>query len=823
MTLDPDLDQARRFLAIIDEAAPAFCFQTATDDPKIKATYPIGPDGKRKDPLARIINLPPDSLEALATRNKNGAAVWVMINAGDGKGRTEANVTRVRAAFADLDGAPLDPVMRCELEPHVVVESSPGKFHAYWLVDGLPLDQFERVQRRIATMFNGDSICDLPRVMRLPGLIHAKDPAAPFMVRIVHRAERPPYPAADILRVFPPLEDGKPKARDNGRADLPEQLAPDRLEALQAAHPLLFDARRYKSTSERDFALACLARKLGWPQEDAVALIRAAQDGAKRDRVDYLWRTVLGAYAKAGGATAADADWLERLVEQATADPGAAFEESAIDFLAELRARDPAAYERARARMKKAKVRVSVLDQEVQRRKPEPGDSAKGKALDLPDPEPWGEPVEAAALIAGLVEQIARYVILSDHAALAAALWVLHCHAHDAAFHSPRLTATSPTMRCGKSTLLRTIGRLVPRPLPTANITPAAVFRVVEAAKPVLLIDEADSFAHEDEVLRGVINSSHCRLDAFVIRAVPAGDDYEARQFSTWAPMAIASIGRIASTIADRSVIIAMERKPPGVTIARMRADRDDGFAVLASKTARWVADHLDALRQADPDVPRVLNDRQADNWRPLLAIADLAGGEWPQKARAAALALSMTDEDAETIGVQLLGSIKGVFDSTKADAIWTEDLLHHLHAMSEAPWGEYGRQRKPITARQLGALLKPFEIVAGQVWRAETNKRGYTQKQFSSAWGRYLSASPLEATESAGFSDFSSARKDSPLADENSPKAAETASSSTLADSEPPPPWWQHETAELTLEDLDRMAGGDDDSWAEFDQWIRP
>ena len=221
-------------------------------------------------------------------------------------------------------------------------------------------------------------------------------------------------------------------------------------------------------------------------------------------------------------------------------------------------------------------------------------------------------------------------MILSDHAALAAALWVLHCHAHDAAFHSPRLTATSPTMRCGKSTLLRTIGRLVPRPLPTANITPAAMFRVIEAAKPTLLIDEADSFAHENEELRGVINSSHCRLDAFVIRAVPAGDDYEARQFSTWAPMAIASIGKVAATIADRSVIIAMERKPPGQTVARMRADRDDGFGVLASKAARWVADHLEALRQADPDVPRALNDRQADNWRPLLAIADLAGGDWP-------------------------------------------------------------------------------------------------------------------------------------------------------------------------------------------------
>ena len=105
----PDLDQARRFLALLDEEAPAFCFQTATDaEPK-----PL------PDHLARVINLPPDNLKALAIRNGNGAAVWVMINAGDGKGRRAENVTRVRAVFADLDGAPLQPVMACELEPHV--------------------------------------------------------------------------------------------------------------------------------------------------------------------------------------------------------------------------------------------------------------------------------------------------------------------------------------------------------------------------------------------------------------------------------------------------------------------------------------------------------------------------------------------------------------------------------------------------------------------------------------------------------------------------------------------------------------------------------
>jgi hypothetical protein len=771
----PDLHLARRFLTMLDEAAPCFCFQLATDDPKVKATYPIGADGKRKDPLARIINLPPDHLEALATRNKTGAAVWVLVNEGNGKGRTEANVTRIRAVFADLDGSPVQPVMACELEPHVIVESSPGKFHAYWLADGLALDRFEGVQRRIATMFDGDSISDLCRVMRLPGTLHAKDPAKPFLVRIVHQAERLPYTAAEILRVFPPLEDGKPKGTGgNGRADLPDPLAPDRLEELKAAHPLLFDARAYKSTSERDFALACLARKLGWPDKDAVALIRAVQDGAKRDRADYLWRTVLGAYAK-----------VEPKADYAAAVTG----------LAQL---PPHEYDRVRkAEAKRLDVRTATLDAAVEaiRDADRSDDSAaKGKALELPEPEPWGKPVEGAELIADLVEQIRRYVALSEHAALAAALWVIHAHAHDAAFHSPRLTITSPTMRCGKSTLLRTIGRLVPRPLATANITPAATFRVIEACKPCLLIDEADSFANESEELRGVINSSHCRLDAFVVRAVPVADDYEARRFSTWSPMAIASIGRTAATIADRSVIITMERKPPGVTVARMRADRDDGFGVLASKVARWIADHLEALRRADPDVPGALNDRQTDNWRLMLAAADLIGGHWPGQARTAALALSAADEDAETIGVQLLASVRLAFGTAKQ--ISTENLLKHLHAMTEAPWCEYDRARKPITPRQLANLLKPFAIAPETIREGDSTPKGYRRVQFEDAWARYLSASATapQAKESATSGDFLSATPGPDVADRNAQNPRPSAACGAVADGKGGPRGYERE-----------------------------
>lgn len=129
---------------------------------------------------------------ALARLNTEGAGIFVMVNCGDGLGRKATNVERVRAYFADVDGAPLAPVLESTLPPNIVIESSPQRFHAYWLVTDSPPDQFKRVQHAIATRFDSDpSVCDLPRVMRVPGFVHCK--AAPFRSRIVQRCRSQPY------------------------------------------------------------------------------------------------------------------------------------------------------------------------------------------------------------------------------------------------------------------------------------------------------------------------------------------------------------------------------------------------------------------------------------------------------------------------------------------------------------------------------------------------------------------------------------------------------------------------------------------------------
>lgn len=175
-TLIPDLGMAEAFLNALDPGG-RFTFQTFDDDKE------------RKDrSLAKIFHGSlSEHAEELATLQQRGAGVFVMVNEGDGKGRTAGNVTRVRAHFVDLDGAPIEPVQEAAVPPHIVVESSRDKWHAYWLVSECALPDFKPKQQTMAAQFAGDpSVHDLPRVLRMPGFWHLKE--TPFQTRLVRPA-----------------------------------------------------------------------------------------------------------------------------------------------------------------------------------------------------------------------------------------------------------------------------------------------------------------------------------------------------------------------------------------------------------------------------------------------------------------------------------------------------------------------------------------------------------------------------------------------------------------------------------------------------------
>lgn len=417
--------------------------------------------------------------------------------------------------------------------------------------------------------------------------------------------------------------------------------------------------------------------------------------------------------------------------------------DAALDRLAAL---GPLAYEQERKSAAKAlDIRATVLDTAVRNRREA---STKSDTGFLADVEPWPDPVDGADLLDELVDKARRHLYLPAGGPETVALWTVHTHAHDAAEVSPILAATSPTPECGKTTTLTLLQGTVRKALPASNITAAALFRAVEKYKPTLLIDEADTFLHDNDELRGVLNSGHARAGAYVVRTV--GDTHEPEVFRTWAPKAIALIGKLPATLASRAVHIELKRLAPGETVEPLRLHQLDNLQPLQRQAARWAGDNLEKLRHHEPSIPPELYGRAADNWRPLLSIADLAGGQWPQRARQAAITLSATRSE-QTAGILLLEDLRSLFDGR--DRLATAEILEALNAMDDRPWPEWTRGRE-MTARGLGKLLQPFGIKPRTIRFPNGVAKGYELEQLGDAFSRYLppklSVTPLQPADRA-------------------------------------------------------------------------
>ncbi len=323
----------------------------------------------------------------------------------------------------------------------------------------------------------------------------------------------------------------------------------------------------------------------------------------------------------------------------------------------------------------------------------------------------------------------------------------------EATDYTPRLLIRSPTKRCGKSTLLRVIGKLVRRPLSLSGVTAAMLFRSIAAFSPTLLLDEADNAGlKHNEDLRAVLNEG-VYAEAVIGRTV--GDDHEPKLFPIFAPAVLAAIGNMPPPLMDRSVIIEMRRKLKSEKKERFDRRKIDHLTELGRKAARFAADNVSVLAAADPEVPESLNDRQLDGWRPLLAIADLAGPNWGQRARTAAVNLcrAADDDDHEEPALTLLADCLSIFEDLKnrgkagyeADPakgieaeISSAELMQQLHALENRPWAEWGRMRKPITQHAIARLLKAYDIKPGNVGPREKRAKGYLWAAFDDAWKRY-------------------------------------------------------------------------------------
>lgn len=384
-------------------------------------------------------------------------------------------------------------------------------------------------------------------------------------------------------------------------------------------------------------------------------------------------------------------------------------------------------------------VPLGILDKLVNaaRKEMETGTGGSGASIVFDDVEPWPVPVDGAAVLGDAYALLCRYVIADRETLRAAALWSALTWFADAATVLPLALITAPEKGCGKSTLLSALAKLASRPLWASNVTPAALFRAVESWKPSLFIDEADTFMRDNPELVGIINSGHTRDTAYVIRTV--GDEHEPKVFSTWGAKAISGIGAhgMAETITSRSIVLTMRRKLPGERCDNLRHADRDAFHAVKRQLARWADDHRGAFSNQHPTLDG-LSNRTADNWEPLLALADLAGGEWPKQARHTAMKITGSEEDAPSLNQELLGDIRAVFDRLKVDRINTATLLDELCKDDESAWSTYNRG-KPVTPRQLSKRLTEFGIKPGTVRAGFDTAKGYKREQFSDAFSRYL------------------------------------------------------------------------------------
>jgi hypothetical protein len=416
---------------------------------------------------------------------------------------------------------------------------------------------------------------------------------------------------------------------------------------------------------------------------------------------------------------------------------------------------------------------------------------------------------QGAAILDGAFAFLKRFVAYpSEHAHVAHVLWIAHAHLMSAWESTPRLAFLSPEPASGKTRSMEVSELLVPDPVAAVNVTPAYLFRKCgsEDGPPTILFDEIDSVfgpkARENEELRALLNSGH-RRGATAGRCVVRGKIVETEEISSYAAVALAGLGWLPDTILSRSVIIRMRRRAPEERIEafRRRVHAPVGEA-LRRRLAGWAATILDEATDARPDMPAGVEDRDADVWEPLLAVADIAGGDWPQRARDAAVKLVAVARQAEpSLNIRLLGDLRTIF-MDRLDVVLhstppglpTKTILSVLPELEDAPWGDL--KGKPITDHQLARRLRHYEIRSKNI-RPEGGSecKGYDYAELGELWRRYLppladkpvaSVATVESPENEAFSATdmqSGAVADSPEPSHDSPYATVPTADETACD----------------------------------------
>lgn len=364
------------------------------------------------------------------------------------------------------------------------------------------------------------------------------------------------------------------------------------------------------------------------------------------------------------------------------------------------------------------------------------------------------EAEEGAQIFDAVHAHLARFIVYpSENAHIAHTLWVAHCHLMDAWESTPRIAFLSPESSSGKTRALEITETLVPRPVEAVNVTPAYLFRKVGGpdGAPTILFDEIDTIfgprAKDNEEIRGLLNAGH-RRGAVAGRCIALGRIVKTEEIPAYCAVALAGIGSLPDTIINRSVVVRMRRRAPTEKIEGYRRRvHANGGNELRDRLADWSATVLENVTAAWPTMPQGIEDRDADVWEALLAVADAAGGDWPALARVAAVALvAESREGTPSLGILLLADLRGIFGDK--DAMTTEMILTTLNAKEEAPWGDL--RGKPLDSRRLARFLAKYGVKSKDIRIGKSVVKGYDRTDLWDQWKRYLAVPPLVSATSA-------------------------------------------------------------------------
>lgn len=356
-------------------------------------------------------------------------------------------------------------------------------------------------------------------------------------------------------------------------------------------------------------------------------------------------------------------------------------------------------------------------------------------------PKSWGSSVDGIDLLDEIKALLKEHVYCQEDYYNAITLWIVFTWFIDVVHFSPILNIKSPQKRCGKSTLLEFLEKLTYKSLLINNISPAAFFRIFDAYKPTMLIDEADTYLNNNdkEFFRSIINAGHKRGNCFIYRTDTSGNkSLTPIRFNVWGAKAIAGIGNLAPTIVDRSITIRLERKPVTTNIKKVIHTEEEVFNTIKAKINRFVLDNYSIVKASKPSMPEYLNDRVRDNWEPLFAIADVAGGNWSETIRKTAVSLSKNYIENEDVEITLLKTIKDYFESNKTTKVHSYQLISFIVEDETSVLSTFNHHR-PITPAQIASILKVFDIFPKNIRIGNVNKKGYEYDSFINIFDAYL------------------------------------------------------------------------------------